>query len=360
MEEEVSQAQEQTAPKAPTDRDVEVETVANPKDLIRSKIDEVNEEVDVAGEDLAKKTEIFKDNGKKWLFLSDHPELLTKEELAGGKPTQIEYNGELHTVESVTIKDEGTYTCRLKGTDRDVEFSKDTVRNILLVEGKAHIVTLFDNDQKDAVEEYIDSLNSKEKPPEDKVQKQQNVQEQSQENILSLHRKSFEEQFRLAQERGNIPKEQMEQMEQTFIMLRLAEEAKGDAGAILKHLALKNLQDHHGIQGLEVVASNLKAKAEEAIDTVHNFISKSDETMANEFSRASKEGKLEDMIRLGKLFKVEGMRNLLFGKDMTEKKLKEVLQIDKKKKWNNLLLLALIIMLIGPVELGKEAVPLSK
>lgn len=174
--------------------------------------------------------------------------------------------------------------------------------------------------------------------------------EKSQEDIsITEYRKSFEEKFKLAKARGDTPKEQMEQIEQTLILLRLAEEANGDAGVIFKHEALKNLAEEHGAQGLNNVIDTLQEKVPAAIEEVCGLM---DPDKAEEFRNAIEEGKLGDLIKEGKLLKVEGLRQLFFGKEFTEEKLREIL--NKKRKWKDPLLLALIILLIGPVTLGQE------
>jgi len=188
------------------------------------------------------------------------------------------------------------------------------------------------------------------------VQEESAKQEKSPEDIvISRHRKSFEEQFKKAEERGDVPKEQLEKIGETLVMLRLAKEANGEAGIILKHLALKNLEENHGAQGLDDSIENLGKQAAESMNKVYELM---EPGKAEEFRNAIKEGKLEDLITSGKLLKIERMRELLFGKDMTEAKLKEILDLNKKKKWGNALLTVLIIMLIGPMELGKQVVPM--
>jgi len=194
----------------------------------------------------------------------------------------------------------------------------------------------------------------------EQAQSTQENQEKSPEDILiSGHRKLFEKKFKEAEERGDTPKEQLEQLEkigETLVMLRLAEEANGEAGIILKHLALKNLEENYGAQGLGDSIENLGKQAAESINKV---CERMEPGKAEEFRNAIKEGKLEDLITSGKLPKIEGMRELLFGKDFTEEKLKEILDLNKKKKWGNALLLALLILLIGPIEMSKQVVPMS-
>jgi len=187
---------------------------------------------------------------------------------------------------------------------------------------------------------------------------EQKVQDKSPEDILiSGHRKSFEKKLKEAEERGDTPKEQMEKIGETLVMLRLAEETNGEAGIILKHLALKNLEENHGAQGLGDLIDNLGKQAEESINKVCELM---ESGKAEEFRNAIKEGKLADLITSGKLPKIEGMRELLFGKDFTEEKLKEILELNKKKKeWKNTLLFALLLLALGPVEFMKETVPLK-
>lgn len=177
----------------------------------------------------------------------------------------------------------------------------------------------------------------KEKSPEDKLVDQEIVR----------CKKLFEQRVK---EQGDNPNEKDLQ---AFVLLSFAEEAKGEAGIVVKHEALRNLRDEHGRQELDGAINDLQKKVPDAIEKVCKLMPAE---MALEFRNAVAEGELAKMIENGKLSKIEGMRELLFGKDFKEEDFKKILELGKKKKWKNALLLALVIMLIGPVEFGKQAV----
>lgn len=305
--------------------------------------------------------EFLSDEGRRNLFIADHPELIEEEDFKDGV-TKISLEGQDRAIRDVKIDENNSavYKCKVDGIDGYIEVPREVIKNILLVEKRNMILNLFSGDERKAVEDYMSGLVDGSIPLSTSWRteelQEQKAQEKSPEDIvISRYRKSFEDEFKKAEERGDVPKDQMEKIEETLILLRLAEEANGDAGVIFKHIALKNLAEEHAEQGLDNVIDTLQEKVPAAIDKVCELM---DADKALEFRNAIEDGKLEDLVKSGKLLKVEGMRELLFGKDFTEEKLKEILRVDKKKKWKDPFLLALIILLIGPMELGKEVVPM--
>ncbi len=175
----------------------------------------------------------------------------------------------------------------------------------------------------------------KEKSPEDQV--------------ISDSIDSFEAKIKRAKEQGI----SSEELEETLVLLKLAEEAEGDAGVIIKSEALKSLLADYKMEGIGEIIDGLEERKQPALDKIVSLMG---EDKGQEFIAAVKEGKLEDLIREGKLFKVEGMRELLFGQGFTEKDLKEIVSPDNKKKWKSGLLLALMIMMVGSVTVGQESI----
>lgn len=301
-------------------------------------------------------------NGVNDLFSLNHLEIVGEEGFKDGV-TKVNIQGQDRAIQDVKIDENNNtvYRCKVDGIDDYIEAPREIVKNVLLVEKKDSVLALFSGDERRAVEDYIGGLDNGSIPLstrwEEEAKQDQATPEKSPEdmeiaNKIAQYRKLFEKKFETARTQ-NAPLS--DEDSQTLIMLRLAEAANGDEGVILKHLALKNLRDDHGEQRLDGAVNDLQEKASAAIDKVSELM---DKAKAEEFRKAIEEGKLGDLIKEGKLLKIEGIRELLFGKDMTEEKLKEILRIDKKKNWKNPLLLALIILLIGPMELGKEVVPM--
>lgn len=188
----------------------------------------------------------------------------------------------------------------------------------------------------ETTEEPAENINiDKEKSPEDQV--------------ISDSIDSFEAKIKRAKEQGI----SSEELEETLVLLKLAEEAEGDAGVIIKSEALKSLLADYKMEGIGEIIDGLEERKQPALDKIVSLMG---EDKGQEFIAAVKEGKLEDLIREGKLFKVEGMRELLFGQGFTEKDLKEIVSPDNKKKWKSGLLLALMIMMVGSVTVGQESI----
>lgn len=171
----------------------------------------------------------------------------------------------------------------------------------------------------------------------------------AEDKIITDSIKTFEGKIKMAREQGA----SSEELEETLVLLRLAEKANGEGGVILKHEALRSLSADYKVQGIDNLINDLQEKVQPALDKVASLM---EHNKAQEFLTAVGEGKLEDMISKGKLFKVEGMRELLFGESFTEKELKEAMTLDSKKKWKNSLLFALMVMMVGGVSVGQELI----
>ncbi len=194
-----------------------------------------------------------------------------------------------------------------------------------------------------------------EESQQDQPDKQaQLAQEKSPEEIeiakaISEYREFFEK--RVKAQGGNPSEEDM----QTFVMLSFGQAANGEAGVIFKREALKNLAEERGVQNLESKIGYLEQQMSNSISKVSSLMENQGKAeLAKEFGDAVKNGNLMEVIERGKLTKVEGMRELIFGKDFKEEDLNKLLDLGKKNKWKSPLLLALAIMLGAVVEFGKE------
>jgi hypothetical protein len=187
---------------------------------------------------------------------------------------------------------------------------------------------------------------------------QEKPQEKSAEDIISQQLSSLEKQFEaIKKEGGRLTGEQ----QQLIDLLRLAKEANGEVGALLKEKALQSLKAN-GELGVDNTIEGLSKQVEVARSKLLEHLANNNwsQNEINEFRNLVDKGQLEKMIREGKFPNVEGLDVLLFGREMSEEKLKNLLDPEGKKglKAGSLLLL-LLVLALGSVELAKQAVPMQ-
>ena len=188
---------------------------------------------------------------------------------------------------------------------------------------------------------------------------QEKPQEKSAEDIISQQLSSLEKRFEaIKKEGGRLTGEQ----QQLIDLLRLAKEANGEVGRILvKKQALEFLRAN-GELGVDNTIEGLSKQVEVARSKLLEHLANNNwsQNEINEFRNLVDKGQLEKMIREGKFPNVEGLDVLLFGREMSEEKLKNLLDPEGKKglKAGSLLLL-LLVLALGSVELAKQAVPMQ-
>lgn len=193
---------------------------------------------------------------------------------------------------------------------------------------------------------------------EDSAQAENATREKSPEDIvIDKELASLEKRVQEILKKGGQPT--IEQ-QQGVIALRYAARMKGEAAPLLNSLALEHLRIS-GTFGLEDAMRSVNEKLPIAEDNVREFFKNQNlsESDAEIFINAVKTGKLPDIIKEGRFPQIEGLREVFFGKDVTEKELKELLEIEKKKGLKDTLLLAILLAAIGPAEFVQKTVPME-
>jgi len=187
---------------------------------------------------------------------------------------------------------------------------------------------------------------------------QEKPQEKSAEDIIYQQLSSLEKQFEaIKEEGGRLTGEQ----QQLIDLLRLAKEANGEVGALLKEKALQSLKAN-GILGADNAIQSLNQQVEAAKNKLYDHLKNQNwsEEEISEFGSLVNEGQLGEIIKEGKFPEVKGLDKLLFGREMTEEKLKKLLDPEDKKGLEvGSLLLLLLVLALGSVELAKQAVPMQ-
>lgn len=151
-----------------------------------------------------------------------------------------------------------------------------------------------------------------------------------------------------------------ERQEHLLDSLRVAKEANGEAGAILKAKALQQLK-REGVFGVSDAEQRLSEQVPIAKAKLFDHLKTqgwSDGNIA-EFINVFQTGQLETAIRKGNFPNVEGLDKLLFGRKMTEEQLKNLLDPEDKKNLGGSLLLLLLLLAVGSTEVVKQVVPMQ-
>ena len=350
-----------TTPDSVEGQGVEIENAA--KSLLGREIERVNAEFGNSEGSKENLVEIFPDPRERKMYLADHPEVLTRENLAKSNPLVVEHNGQMVRIKSIEKvgKDKDIYLCELEGVEGAVELPREVVKNAQLVSEAKDIFSLFSGEEKNAVKEYIKTLPNGENVIYDgttKTAEQAQEPNKSADDIISEKLSLLEGKIKEAQkEGGRLSKEQQELLG----ILRLAKEANGEVGALLKEKALQSLKAN-GVLGIDNVIQSLSQQVKAAEGKLFEHLQNQNwsEEEISEFRSLVNEGQLEKIVKEGKFSEVKDLDKLLFGRKMTEEQLKKLLDPeDKKGLKGGSLLIALLFLLLGSMELAKQAVPMQ-
>jgi hypothetical protein len=127
--------------------------------------------------------------------------------------------------------------------------------------------------------------------------------------------------------------------------LRLAKEARGEAGVLIKASALRDLKTS-GVVGLDNEIENLEGQALIASNKLTEHLKEQgwSEDNIKGFIDGVSQGNIENMIKEGKFPKVEGLDRLFFGRELNDEELQRLLDPEKKKKWSKDALLIVLLM----------------
>jgi len=187
---------------------------------------------------------------------------------------------------------------------------------------------------------------------------QEKPQEKSAEDIISQQLSSLEKQLEAIKKEGRRTTGEQQQL---IDLLRLAKEANGEVGALLKEKALQSLKAN-GALGIDNTMQSLSQQVEVAKNKLYEHLKNQNwsEEEISKFGSIVDKGQLEKMVREGKFPKVEGLDKLLFGREMTEEQLKKLLDPEGKKGLKGgSLLIALLILALGSMELAKQVIPMQ-
>lgn len=146
------------------------------------------------------------------------------------------------------------------------------------------------------------------------------VQTPTEEQILRDHVGILEGRIRLAREKG----EDTEKEEQLLKTLRLAQEANGDLGVLLKLKALRDLRQS-GAEGLGEVIAKLEAGAKAAQGEFIKFLEGAGFS-ASAILALQRMG-VEGMIQQGVGLQVEGFAKRVFGKDIAQETIDSLMDL---------------------------------
>lgn len=205
------------------------------------------------------------------------------------------------------------------------------------LEGEGLYGFVFPEESKKAEAETTQSVEGK--SPEDRIITKQ----------LSL----LEGKIKTVLQKGGRPTEEQQQL---IGALRLAKEAKGEAGVLIKEKALRELKQS-GVFGLENTIESLSEEVSIARDKLFSNLKGQgwSEGGINGFIEAVRTGNVEGMIREGKFPEAKGLDKLFFGRELKDEELQRLLDPEKKKNWpRNALLFALLISAITSVTLVEQ------
>lgn len=311
-------------------------------------IDAQLEETKAKG-DKEKVNEFFStSNATNDLFSVNHPEIVGEEGFKDGV-TKINIQGQNRALLDVRLdtNNKAVYLCRVDGIDGYIEVQREVVRNILLIEKKDSVLSLFSGDERKGVEDYIRGLTDGGIPLStswitEEIQEQNANQEKSPEDkVISDQLERLEQKLKKTG--------QLTDREKGLLrVLRIAEKSTSEARSVIQNHALQLLKTS-GTLGLDEAFQSIKNKITAGMDYLRSQ-GLSDEDIETGLNMLGTEEAEKILSQLGEAF---------VGRELSAKEINELVATEKKKGVKGGILLALLLAAIGPMELFKQTVPIG-
>lgn len=252
-----------------------------------------------------------------------------------GNPVRLTIEGESRKLLYIESADDKTFMCRLEGVGELQAIPRDMVYDAQMLSEKETILGSFKGKEKELLEIYIKSLSGEQMPAEytqGLIEAQKQIP--SEDKIIKDYIETIKKEIDKLKQASQDTKKQ----EELLRKLTIAQKANGKGGFVFKMEAMKSLKEA-GYPNMPEITEQQNTQYQESAEAIQKELQQAGVSQKDlaEIREGLAKGDLNIVVNEIVISKIKGLstdrlEGLIFGKNMTETELENLLDPDSKMK----------------------------